>query len=47
MTIIEEIRDPIARLTDRHTDPLVDVTLVTDIDHARTLEITFLDIHPL
>ena len=34
MTIIKEIRVPIARLTDPHTDPLIDVTPATDIDHA-------------
>ena len=37
---IKEIRDPIALLTDLLTGPLVDVTLVTDIDHARIQEIT-------
>ena len=40
MTIIKEIRDPIARLTNSHAGPLIDVTLVTDIDHARIQEIT-------
>ena len=40
MTIIKEIRDPIALLTDLRTDPLIDMTLVTDIDHARIQEIT-------
>ena len=40
MTFIKEIRDPIALLTDRLTDPLIDMTLVTDIDHARIQEIT-------
>ena len=39
MTIIKETRDPIACLTDPHIDPLIDVTLVTDIDHARIQEI--------
>ena len=33
MTIIKEIRDPIVLLTDLLTDPLKDVTPVTDIDH--------------
>ena len=40
LTIIKEIRDPIALLTDLLTDPLMDMTLVTDIDHARVQEIT-------
>ena len=40
MTILKEIRDPIALLTDLLTDPLTDMTLVTDIDHARIQEIT-------
>ena len=40
MTIKREIRDHIARLTDPHTDPIIDVTLVADIDHARIQEIT-------
>ena len=35
MTITNEIRDPIARLTDPHTGPLIDVTLATDIDHVQ------------
>ena len=39
MTIIKEIRGPIALLTDLLTDPLVDMTLVTVIDHARIQEI--------
>ena len=39
MTIIKEIRDPIVPLTDLLTDPLLDMTLVTDIDQARILEI--------
>ena len=39
-TIIKDIRDPIAHLTDPHTDPRIDVTLVTDIDHVRIQEIT-------
>ena len=40
MTIIKDIRDPVALLTDLVTDPLVDMTLVTNIDHARLQEIT-------
>ena len=32
MTTIKEIRDPIALITDLLTDPLIDVTTVTDID---------------
>ena len=40
MTIIKQIRDPIALLTDLLTDPLIDMTLVTVIDHARIQEIT-------
>ena len=40
MTIIKEIRDPIALFTDLLTDPLIDMTLVTDIDYARIQEIT-------
>ena len=42
MTIIKETRDLIALLIDHHTHQLVDVTLVTDKDHAHILEITFL-----
>ena len=40
MTIINEIDDPIALLTDLLTDPLTDMTLVKDVDHARVQEIT-------
>ena len=40
MKIINEIRDPIALLTDLRTDPLIDMTLVTYIDHARIQEIS-------
>ena len=40
MTIIKEIRDPIALLTDLLSDPLIDMTLFTDIDHARIQKIT-------
>ena len=40
MTNIKEIRDPIALLTDLLTDPFINVTPVTDIDHARIQEIT-------
>ena len=49
MTNIKEIQDPIDRLTDLHIDPLIDVTLVTDIDHVRNPEITTIlqDIHLL
>ena len=40
MTVIKEIHDPIAaRVTDPHFDPLIDVTLVTDIEHVRIQEI--------
>ena len=42
MTILKEIRDPNALLTDLLTDPLIDMTLVTDIDHARIQEITII-----
>ena len=40
LTIINEIDDPIALLTALLTDPLTDMTLVIDIDHARFQEIT-------
>ena len=39
MTIINEIHDPIAHLTDLATDPLVGMTLVIDIDHVHIQEI--------
>ena len=39
MTIINEIHDPIALLTDLITDPLIDMTLVIDIDHVQIQEI--------
>ena len=42
MITIKKIRDPIALLTDLVTDPLIDMTLVTDIDHARIQEITII-----
>ena len=37
---INEIRDPIALLTDLFTDPLVGMTLVINIDHVHIQEIT-------
>ena len=40
MTNINEIHDHIALLTDFLTDPLTDMTLVTDVDHAHIQEIT-------
>ena len=40
MTIIKEIRDPIGLLTDLLTDALIDMTLVTYIEHARIQGIT-------
>ena len=40
MTIIKDIRDPFALLSDLLTYPLIDVTLVTDIEHARIQDIT-------
>ena len=40
MAIIKEIRDPIALRTDLLTDPLIDMTVLTDIVHARIQEIT-------
>ena len=40
MTTLNEIHDPIALLTDLYTDPLTDMTLVTDIDHVHIQEIT-------
>ena len=40
MTTINEIHDPIALHTDLLTDPLTDMTLVIDIDHARIQETT-------
>ena len=40
MTIIKETHDLIALLIDHPTNHLIDMTLVTDIDHARILEIT-------
>ena len=47
MTITNGNHYPIALLTDLLTDPLTDMTLVTDIDHARIQEITTIlpDIH--
>ena len=42
MITIKKIRDPIAHLTDLLKDPLIDMTLVTDIDHARIQEITII-----
>ena len=39
MTIINEIRDTNTLLTDPHTEPLLDVTLATDKNHARIYEI--------
>ena len=49
MTTVKETRDLIAFLIDPHTDHLIDVTFVTDIDHAHIQEmITILqDIHLL
>ena len=40
MTILKEIHDPIAFLTDLLTDPLIYMALVTDKDHALFQEIT-------
>ena len=40
MTIIKQIRDPLAHLTGHPTDPPIDMTLVTDIDQVRIQEIT-------
>ena len=40
MTNINEIHDPVALLKDLPTDPLVDMTLVVDIDHVHIQEIT-------
>ena len=40
LIITKEIRDPVALLT----DPLIDMTLVTDKDHARIQEITIIHI---
>ena len=40
MTIIKDIRDHFALLSDLLTYPLIDVTLVTDIEHARIQDIT-------
>ena len=40
MTTIKEIRDSIALLRGLLTDPLIDMTLVTNIDHAHIQEIT-------
>ena len=42
MTIIKETRDLIGLFIDPHTNHLTDVTPVTDIDHAHTLEIIIL-----
>ena len=49
MTTIKETRDVIALLIDHHTDHLIDVTLVTDIDHAHNQGIITIlqDIHLL
>ena len=38
MTTTKETRDLIAVLIDLHTNHLIDVTIVTDIDHAHTTE---------
>ena len=40
MITIKEVRDPIALLTDLLRDPLLDMTVVTDIDHALIQEIS-------
>ena len=40
MTIINEIHDPTALLTDLLTDPLINMTLVIDMDHVHIQEIT-------
>ena len=42
MTIVKETRHFIALLIDPHTNQIIDVTPVTDIDHAQILEITIL-----
>ena len=42
ITIIKETHDLIALLIDPPTNHRIDVTLVTDIDHAHILEITIL-----
>ena len=42
MTILKETRDLIGLFIDPHTNHLTDVTPVTDIDHAHTLEIIIL-----
>ena len=48
MTIIKKPRNLIALLIHSHTNHLIDVTPVTDIDHAPTIEIIMLhDTHPL
>ena len=48
MTITKETRDLIALLKDLHPNHFIDVTPLTDIDHAHTLEIIVLqDRHPL
>ena len=39
MTNIQETRDLLALLIDPHTGHLIDVTLVTDIDHAHIREL--------
>ena len=36
MTITKKTRDLIALLMDPHSDQLIDVTLIKDIDHARS-----------
>ena len=41
MINIEETRNLIALLIDHHTNHLIDVPLVTDVNHAPILEITF------
>ena len=47
MTTIKETRDLIALLIDPHPNDFLDVTLVTDIDHAHIQDITIIlqDIH--
>ena len=47
MTIKKDSRDHIALLIDTHTNHLIDVTPVTDSDHAHFLEIKFLHDIPL
>ena len=42
MTILKDTRDLIALFINPHTNQLIDVTLITEIDHVHILEMTIL-----